>query len=339
MNARALAVAAVVAGTLAGAGLWFGWRALHEAPAAAEGAEAVTFRVERGEGFASVAERLEDAGHVVSALRFRVLARILKADRSVHAGTYTVEPRTAPRALLDDFVAGRVRTLKVTVPEGWRLPRIAEEMERVLGIAPEDFLAVAADPVRLEDLGVPVDHMPTPNLEGYLFPETYHFPDAASAEEVVDGMTARFREVWESLPPDTVRGLSRHEIVTLASIVEAEAMLTDEMPRIAAVYLNRLDLGWRLQADPTVRYGLDYFTGRLYYKHLDIETPYNTYRNDGLPPGPICAPGSAAMAAVLAPLDPCDDLFFVASGGGRHTFSRTAAEHVRAKAEARRKNP
>ncbi|NNE42822.1 MAG: endolytic transglycosylase MltG, partial [Gemmatimonadetes bacterium] len=291
---------------------------------------------ERGEGFSSVAARLEDAGLVPSAWRFRILGRLTRADRSVRAGTYTITPGTTPRTLLDDFVAGRVRTLRVTVPEGWRLPRIAEEMERVLEVPADAFLRKAADPDRLAALEIPAEAMPNPNLEGYLFPETYHFPDGATAGEVIDQMTDRFLDVWDSLPPDTARGMTRHEIVTLASIVEAEAAREEEKPRIAAVYLNRLEIGWRLQADPTVRYGLDYFTGRLYYKHLDIDTPYNSYRNDGLPPGPIGAPGRASLLAVLEPLEPCDDLFFVASGDGWHTFTRTAAEHVRAKNEARR---
>ncbi len=111
--------------------------------------------------------------------------------------------------------------------------------------------------------------------------------------------------------------------------------MAEERSRVAAVYLNRLELGWRLQADPTVRYALGRFDGRLYYKHLEVQSPYNTYRNEGLPPGAIAAPGRAALAAVLDPLEPCQDLFFVASGNGGHVFSRTREEHNRAKRLAR----
>jgi UPF0755 protein len=124
--------------------------------------------------------------------------------------------------------------------------------------------------------------------------------------------------------------------VTLASIVEAETRLPAEKPRVAAVYLNRLGRGWKLQADPTVRYGLGEFAGRLYYRHREVDTPYNTYLHEGLPPGPIGAPGRESLLAVLAPTEPCHDLFFVASGDGGHIFSRTGEEHVRAKLGARR---
>jgi UPF0755 protein len=325
------AAGAVVAATALAVAASVGWHWLHAPPPVAPGAEAsVAFRVERGEDFASVAQRLEEQGLVFSALRFRVLARLTGADRRVRAGTYTVDTGTPPGALLEAFVEGRVRLVRLTVPEGWRLEQIAAEVERVLGVPADTLRIAAAD----EDVRRRL-RCRSETLEGYLFPETYHFPDGASAREVVDGMTRRFEEVWEELGGEPREGMDRHDVVTLASIVEAETAIAEEKPRVAAVYLNRLELGWKLQADPTVRYGLKRFTGRLYYKHLDIDTPYNTYMHAGLPPGPIGAPGRASLEAVLHPLEPCRDLYFVASGGGGHVFSRTRAEHERAKQEAR----
>jgi len=131
-------------------------------------------------------------------------------------------------------------------------------------------------------------------------------------------------------------GMSELEVLTLASIVEAEAMIDSERPHIAAVYLNRLENGWRLEADPTVRYALGNYRRKLYYSDLDVDSPYNTYRNTGLPPGPICSPGIASIDAVLHPRPDSPDFFFVANGDGSHTFSRTFEEHIRARNRAAR---
>ena len=308
-----------------------GWVRLHEAPRAPEGpAEPVAFRVEPGEGFAHVARRLEEEGLVVSAQRFEILARIVGLDRDIRSGTFLFTVGTPPRTILDDLVTGKVRLLGFTVPEGWRLDQIAAEAESTLGTPAAEFLAAASDSARRAELGCA-----STTLEGYLFPETYRFPDGVGAAEVVAAMTDRFVAEWEALEGDPPQELDRHGVVTLASIVEAETSVPEERPRVAAVYLNRLERGMRLQADPTVRYALGRFHGRLYYKHLDVESPYNTYSVYGLPPGAIAAPGRAALQAVLAPLEPCDDLYFVASGDGGHIFSRTKAEHDRAKRVAR----
>ena len=328
MIGRLLAGGLLGAAALALAGLW-GWELLIESPPAAEAAQPpVEFRVEPGEGLGSVARRLEDEGLVVSARRFRWVARFQGVDRGVHAGTYHLPRGVDPRRLLDDLAAGRVRLLRLTIPEGWRLDRIAAEVDSALAIPAADFTAALRAPGLLERVGAE-------SLEGYLFPDTYFFPDGVEAVDVVTALVARFEEVWATLPDTPPLGMDRHQVVTLASIVEAETPLEHEKPRVAAVYLNRLRDGWKLQADPTVRYGLRRFTGRLYFKHLDIDTPYNTYLHAGLPPGPIAAPGSAALRSVFEPLEPCDDYYFVATGDGGHRFSRTHREHERAVAEAR----
>ncbi len=306
------------------------WRVRELATEAPVGSGEVEFAVPPGESFHDIARRLETEGLVVSAWRVRALARVIGADRSIHAGTYLLRRGQPPLSILDELVAGRVLQRRVTVPEGMRAEQIAEVVEDALAVPAAEFLAVVGDSARAARMGAR-----SGTLEGYLFPDTYRFPDGVTAAEVVDAMLARFEDVWRGLPGARPDGYDRHDLVTLASIVEAETPLGPEKPRVAAVYWNRLDAGWKLQADPTVRYGLGYWAPRVYYKQLGIDTPYNTYMREGLPPGPIGSPGEEALAAVLAPLTPCEDFYFVASGNGGHVFSRTKAEHDRAVRAAR----
>ena len=316
----------LVAAAVAAAGAWL---LLIEAPVADGTAVEVTIKA--GEPFPTVAGRLERERLVTSAWRLHVLARLAGLDRRIQAGTFRVQRGTRPYRLLADLVHGRVLLHRVTVREGWRLEQIAAAVEDSLSIPAPAFLAAARDSARLARVGATVR-----SVEGYLFPDTYLFPKGAEPAAVVDAMLDHFEEVWHELKGKKGSKLDRHEVVTLASIVEAETPLPEEKPRVAAVYLNRLEQGWKLQADPTVRYGLGYFVEHLYYKQLEIDTPYNTYMHPGLPPGPIGSPGKDALQAVLAPKRPCDDLYFVASGQGGHVFSRTKDEHDRARRAARR---
>jgi len=180
--------------------------------------------------------------------------------------------------------------------------------------------------------------VPGPGLEGYLFPDTYRFAPGVPLEEVISTMIQRYREEWspERLTRLAELEMDEREMVTLASIIQAEARLTGEMPLISAVYHNRLRVGYLLQADPTVLYALGGPRERLLYAAMDsvADHPYNTYTHRGLPPGPICAPGQAALDAALNPAD-VDFLYFVARPGGSHIFSRTLIEHNRARTQAR----
>ena len=308
---------------------------LLEAPKADPNGPPQKFRVAQGESFYSVSDRLQKEGHILSAGRFRILARLHNADRSIRPGTYLFYPGRPPLDLLDDLVQGRLLMHRLTIPEGWRLQQIAAETERVLGIPASDFLAKAASPNRVLSAG-----SRAATVEGYLFPETYFFEDGVGSDTVLDEMMARFETNWTKLTAgvDSLPlGLDRHAIVTLASIVEAETGVAEERPRIAAVYLNRLVEGWKLQADPTVRYALGkYDSDVVLYKDLEAELPYNTYWVQGLPPGPIGSPGAAAMEAAIHPLSPCEDFFFVASGGGGHVFSKTMRDHNLAKGAAKK---
>jgi UPF0755 protein len=178
--------------------------------------------------------------------------------------------------------------------------------------------------------------VPTPTLEGYLYPATYTFQEGTTARAAVAEMVSRFERAWR---PEWTQGLqalalSRHAAVTLASIVEREAVKPEERPVIAAVYYNRLKKGMRLEADPTVQYALGRHTDRVLYRDLDVESPYNTYRRAGLPPGPIGSPGGPSLAAAASPAR-VPYLFFVAHPDGHHEFRTTFAEHLVAVREAR----
>jgi UPF0755 protein len=175
----------------------------------------------------------------------------------------------------------------------------------------------------------PID-IPVDTLEGYLFPDTYRFAIGQKEEEIIKIMVNRCLEVASPLYEGYDGSLSFHEVITLASIVEKEAIYDRERPVIAGVFLNRLRIGMRLQADPTVRYVVNEPRSRVLYRDLEVESPYNTYRYPGLPPGPIASPGVASIRAVIEPAD-VDYMYFVARGDGTHYFSRTFAEHVAAR--------
>jgi UPF0755 protein len=205
--------------------------------------------------------------------------------------------------------------------------------EERLGIDPEIFLAAVADSALRAEFDCP-----GPTLEGYLFPETYAFLPTTGAATIVRTMAAQTKRI---LAEELARGgpialeLTPHEVLTLASIVEAEARLGSERPRIAAVYLNRLRRRMLLQADPTVQYALGGHRARIFYSDLRIESPYNTYMHPGLPPGPIGNPGRSSVQAVLNPTPGSRELFFVARGDGGHVFTETGEQHMAAVARVR----
>lgn len=296
--------------------------------------ETVVFTVAPGATFGQITDTLVARGLIRRPLLFRVYGRLRRDERNVRAGTYALDAGTGWPTLLDALVQGRVRMVAVTIPEGFTLPRIAT---RIAGIT-----ELPADTVRLR-LGGEDAHtrwnLPGPGLEGYLFPDTYLFAGGVPLDAVVDAMSERYRSYWT--PEREARaaelGLSEREVVTLASIIQAEARASGEMPAISAVYHNRLRIGMLLQADPTVLYALGGHRPRLLYAAMDsvADHPYNTYTRGGLPPGPIGAPGAAALDAALHPAE-VDYLYFVANADGSHTFSRTLSEHNRAVARARR---
>lgn len=290
--------------------------------------------VPSGASFRAVADSLAAKDVVRSATLFRVYARVAGGDESVQAGTYEFREGERWSRVLDDLAAGRTAADRVVVPEGWDIQRIGPVLARVVGQEPDSVLAFMFDTASATRFDVP-----GPNLEGYLYPATYMVPAGSSLDAVIALMVRQYRRVWtpERRQLADSAGLSEREVVTLASIVEKEARIRDEMPLMAAVFLNRLEIGYPLQADPTVQYALGEHQNRLLYAHIDqvADHPYNTYTQRGIPPGPIGSPSTRAIDAILRPAD-VDYLYFVARPDGSHVFNRHLEDHNRTRAEIRR---
>lgn len=315
----ALVAAMVIAGAF-GLRQWF----FQRWPVTPPGIQRVT--IAPGSALPRIALQLEQAGVVGDAGRFIRLTRWREATQKIKAGEYEFSKAATPGEVLDRLVAGDVIKIRITIPEGFTLREIAMRVAAAGIGTPEQFIRAAADLARLGRLGVPGK-----NLEGYLFPETYTVTTTTSPVEVVNAMAAQFERQLqpELLAAARARGLDRHALVTLASIVQKEAGNEEEMPLIAAVFHNRLRKRMLLQADPTVIYGIADFDGNLTRLHLRTPTPYNTYTRTGLPPGPIASPGLAALKAAAMPAE-SPALYFVARGDGRHEFNVTLAAHNRA---------
>jgi UPF0755 protein len=288
--------------------------------------------VPHGSTMRVAAESLAHAGVVQNATAFRLYAMLRRRDRSIRAGTYVFQRGRSWGDVLDDLRTGKGLENTITIPEGWSLYQIVPQLARVLNVPAESVQAAVRDTALLRAVGAP-----TPTLEGYLFPDTYVFPDGTTPRAAVRVMVDRFQHVWQ---PDwnqrlQALGLSRNEVMALASIVEKEARVPEERPVIAAVYLNRLKAKMLLQADPTVQYALGKHVARVMYKDLAIESPYNTYRHVGLPPGPIASPGRPSIVAALNPAN-VPYRYFVAYPDGHHEFTTDFAKHTIAVRNARR---
>jgi len=264
---------------------------------------------------------------------FKISAILTGRDKSIKAGRYIFKGNESVAEVLGKLSRGEVSYKRLIVPEGLYVSEIAAHVSAELGVDSAMFFERAFDRSVLAKYEIHA-----PSLEGYLFPDTYLFEWPVNVDEVIERMVSRFLEIYDKYIKELAdsSGMSMNEVVTLASIIQAEAQYSSEMPRISAVYHNRLKLHWRLEADPTVAYALGGVRRSLTYRDLRVDSPYNTYRKKGLPPGPICNPGLRALMAAVKPAPDCKDLYFVADGTGRHIFSRTLAEHLRAKREVRR---
>ncbi len=286
----------------------------------------VRVTIRKGSSFREAAESLSAHGVVGSARFFGLYARIRGQDRKLHYGTYVLRTSLSWGQILEAVRLGKGIVHQITIPEGFTIAQITPLLVEELELDADSVDAAVRDPILREQLGVP-----TRTIEGYLFPDTYTFPDNATARDAVRIMVERFEKAWK--PEWTTRAaevkMSRHEVITLASIVEREVFRNDERPVIAAVYLNRLKAGIALQADPTVQYALGKKPGRVLFKDLRVKSPYNTYLYPGLPPGPIASPGAASIEASLHPAK-VPFRFFVAAPDGHHEFRRTFKEHEEA---------
>ena len=288
--------------------------------------------IPQGAAFRTAADSLHAGGFISSPWLFRVYARLSGRDRQIRAGTYVLKHGLSWNELVDALRKGQGIERRVTIPEGWSLAQIVPELATELGVPEDSVRAAVRDPALLHDLGVA-----TPTLEGYLFPDTYVFSYGTQPRAAVQELVRHFQEIWQPEWNDRLRqlGMSRNDIVTLASIIEKEARLSEERPVISAVYHNRLRVGMPLQADPTVQYALGEHRERVLYRDLEVESPYNTYRHTGLPPGPIASPGKASIEAALFPAS-VPYLYFVADSDGHHEFRTTFKEHREATARIRR---
>ena len=295
----------------------------------------VRVTIPSGSSFTTAVDSLAHARIVASPRLFRLYASARHRDRDLKAGIYELDRGASWNTVLDALTRGKGLVHTVTIPEGFALSSIAPLLGRALSVSPESVITAASDSALRHRLDVP-----TPTLEGYLFPDTYTFAEGTSPGEAVGMLVARFEKVWK--PEWTSRlqalAMSRHDVVTLASIIEKEARLAEERPVISAVYHNRLKRGMLLQADPTVQYALGRHVDRVLYKDLEVDSRYNTYKHAGLPPGPIASPGAASIEAALYPAN-VPYLYFVAAPDGHHEFRETYAEHTEARAQIRRDHP
>lgn len=340
---------------IAAAAIWGLWLVADGTRPYFRATEPVLMDIQRGSGTREIARRLEDTGVIRSRWTFLAL-HFLRPGNSLKAGEYSFDRPASPLEVLRKLIRGDVSYEVLAIPEGYNRFEIADLVAEQGFAAREDFLWATEEASLVADL----DPLAT-TLEGYLFPDTYHFPRHAQPAQIVQSMVARFREVYASLNPrvapalpvpSTVEGSvvegsdieppesgrTVREIVTMASLVEKETSVADERPTVAGVFYNRLRRGIRLQCDPTVIYALlleNRYNGRLLLTHLDDPSPYNTYVHPGLPPGPIANSGRSSLVAALEPAT-TDYLYFVANADGGHTFSRTLAEHNLAVSQYRR---
>ena len=286
----------------------------------------VEIRIEPGESFSTVVRKLRDHKVVTNERLFSLWARYSGSEKKIHWGLYRFELPLSPSEVLNHMVLGKGIFQRVTIPEGLTVKEVADLLAKMGIVREEQFLAAASDPELLSSLG-----LQGRGLEGYLFPNTYSFIPETPPREIILKMAEQFRKSVEPLTGQRKEdnGLSPHEVVTLASIIEKETGVEAERPLVSAVFHNRLKLKMPLQSDPTVIYGLKDFNGNLTRKDLHASSPYNTYRIPALPPGPICNPGLSSLRAALYPAS-VPFLYFVSKNDGTHLFSESLEAHSQA---------
>ncbi len=286
----------------------------------------VTVDIPTGSSFLKATRILEKAGLVTNKPLFYALATLKQATRSIRSGEYEIATSMTPSTLIEKLMRGEIKPYRVLIHEDFNLREVAARLMYYKLIDEKKFFELAYDEVFLHSMGVLAD-----SIEGYLFPDTYTFTRSMSTRQIMRKMVDRF---WDKITPDMInqaaaRGLNPHEFVTFASLVGKETGYRAEKPIIAAVFYNRLKRRMPLQSDPTTVYDLEDFDGRVLRRHYLRDSPYNTYRIRGLPPGPIGNPGLDSFLAVLNPAD-ADYLYFVSQKDGTHFFTSTLEDHNRA---------
>ena len=283
--------------------------------------------ISQGESLAQITSRLDELGLISSPLLFKWSAKILNLDRKIHAGKYEFQTGQSMFSILGRLSRGGATAIDVTIPPGLTIKQIAKIFQDKIGADSLCFVQLTRDQKFIHSL-----ELSARNLEGYLFPETYNFYWKTKEEEIIRTMVAQFKKiVAEELhyPPSGILKNELQNLVSLASLIEREGSKVEEYPLISAVFHNRLRIDMPLQCDPTVLYVLPPLNRPLLPEDLEIDSPYNTYKHYGLPPGPICNPGKEALKAALVPAD-VKYLYFVHRGDGTHIFSNSLEEHNRA---------
>ncbi|WP_237754282.1 endolytic transglycosylase MltG [Geobacter sp. OR-1] len=277
----------------------------------------------KGASLSRASADMKRKGIIRSSTALVLLARFKGVDNQVQAGTYRLTDAMSLAEILRKLVAGEIYAYRFAVPEGYSIFQLAELLDSRRIHAKADFLAACTDRALLREFGITAT-----SVEGYLFPATYNITPGMKPVDTVRMMVRQFEKTCENQfsPALAKRGDARHRLVTLASIVEKEAVDPKERPLIASVFYNRLGKGMRLQSDPTAVYGLRPFAGKISGEDVRRSSPYNTYRIHGLPPGPIGNPGAGALQAVLAPQN-TPYYYFVARNDGTHFFSTTLDQH------------
>ena len=307
-----------------GAISFFLWLYSYSVTPGPSGPATVTIIIPKGSSFADIRKILVDGGVINEDVRFDLLARMYGVAGKVRAGEFALQTSQRPLDILQELTTATSIQHRITIAEGLNAAEIAARFAKGNWCSAEDFLKLVKERAFLDSLGfTSID-----SLEGYLYPDTYYLTRVPEidAAEIIRKMVRRFEHIWQEIASE---GVARHEVVTLASIVEKETGEPSERPRIASVFRNRLKRGMKLQSDPTVIYGVADFTGKITKKNLQTPSPYNTYVIKGLPAGPISNPGKDAMHAVLNPADE-EYLYFVSKNEGTHYFSTTLREHNRA---------
>ncbi len=315
----------MLAVAVGGVGYWY-LESDFDTPADSQNRNTILFKVKSGMGLGQVAHSLGDHGIIRSSSLFQLQVRLRGGANQIHVGIYEFRPSMPPRRIYLDLIEGRGAERALIIPEGFNIQEIATAIEKSGLGKRREILSSAYDPTFISKRQIE-----TNSLEGYLFPDTYRFPLGISAQEILATMVQTLRRKLSPalLKQISEQNLSIHQTLTLASVIEKETSVDGERPLIAAVFLNRLRKNMRLQSDPTVIYSLPHFDGNLRRRDLSFDSPYNTYRYKGLPPGPIASPGLDSIRAALNPAD-VDYLFFVATRKGGHKFSRTYREHLKA---------
>jgi len=283
--------------------------------------------IPRGANLSQIAGQLVDQKIINNSKSFVLAAHLMLKNRQLKAGFFNLQNVRDYRSLIHTLATSQVHVIKVTVPEGYQAKQIARLVAGQLNFEAGEFFRLLDDEKILNDLEIE-----SPSLEGYLFPETYYFNDSDNPEDVIRRMLGHFKGMVTDSILQAIKTSNRtlHEVLTLASIVEGECMTDDERPLVASVYVNRLKKRMRLESDPTIQYIIPDGPRRLLKADLEIQSPYNTYRNRGLPPGPINNPGLKSILAATWPAE-TGYLYMVAVGDGTHSFHNDYDSFLRAK--------